>query len=82
VRASGCLVTSGTATVLSSQPGAPVYGKTGTAEVGGPGLVRTDAWFIGYQGDIAFAALVADTHNGFGGTFAAPIAARFLTDLH
>ena len=68
--------------MLSSQPGPPVYGKTGTAEIGTAGFAHTDAWFIGYQGDVAFAALVADTHNGFGGTLAAPIASRFLTDLH
>jgi len=75
------VVTSGTGTALAAQAGPPVYGKTGTAEVGAQHPPRTDAWFIGYQGDIAFAALVADTHNGFGGTVAAPIINRFLTDL-
>ena len=53
------VVTSGTATVLASQPGLPVYGKTGTAEYGNTNPPQTDAWFIGYQGDIAFACLVA-----------------------
>jgi cell division protein FtsI/penicillin-binding protein 2 len=76
------VVTSGTGTVLAAQPGPPVYGKTGTAEIGAQTPPRTDAWFVGYQGDIAFATLVANTHNGFGGTVAAPIVSRFLSRLH
>jgi cell division protein FtsI/penicillin-binding protein 2 len=75
------VVTSGTATVLASQPGLPVYGKTGTAETGNSNPPRTDAWFIGYQGNIAFACLIANTTNGYGGTLAAPIVGRFLTTL-
>ena len=75
------VVTSGTATVLASQPGLPVYGKTGTAEYGNTNPPQTNAWFIGYQGDIAFACLVAATKHGFGGTLAAPIIGRFLTTL-
>jgi Penicillin binding protein transpeptidase domain/Penicillin-binding Protein dimerisation domain len=72
------VVTGGTGTALAGQPGPPVYGKTGTAEIGTGTIPRTDAWFIGYQGDIAFAVLVASTQNGFGGVLAAPIAGRFL----
>jgi cell division protein FtsI/penicillin-binding protein 2 len=75
------VVTSGTATVLASQPGLPVYGKTGTAEYGNTNPPQTDAWFIGYQGDIAFACLVAATKHGFGGTLAAPIIGHFLATL-
>lgn len=75
------VVTDGTATVLASQPGPPVYGKTGTAEVGSATPPRTDAWLVGWQGDIAFAALVANTRNGFGGNTAAPIVGRFLATL-
>jgi cell division protein FtsI/penicillin-binding protein 2 len=75
------VVTSGTATVLASQPGLPVYGKTGTAEIGAGTPPVTDAWFVGYQGDVAFAALVANTANGFGGAVAAPIVGRFLAKL-
>ena len=75
------VVTSGTGTALAAQPGPPVYGKTGTAEVGAQQPPRTDAWFIGYQGDVAFAALVADTNNGSGGTVAAPLVGRFLSRL-
>jgi cell division protein FtsI/penicillin-binding protein 2 len=75
------VVTGGTATVLATQPGLPVYGKTGTAEYGTGSPPQTDAWFVGYQGDIAFACLVAGTKNGFGGTLAAPIVGRFLAAL-
>jgi cell division protein FtsI/penicillin-binding protein 2 len=75
------VVTSGTGTALASQPGPPVYGKTGTAETGTHHPARTDAWFIGYQGDIAFAAVVTNTNNGFGGTTATPIITHFLTNL-
>lgn len=75
------VVASGTATVLASQPGLPVYGKTGTAEIGTGTPPKTDAWFVGYQGDAAFAALVANTANGFGGAVAAPIVGRFLAKL-
>jgi cell division protein FtsI/penicillin-binding protein 2 len=75
------VVTSGTGTALASQPGLPVYGKTGTAETGTSTPPLTDAWFVGYQGDVAFAALVANTNNGFGGAVAAPIVGRFLAKL-
>ena len=62
-------------------PGAPVAGKTGTAEFGpaGAGEPRTHAWFAGFSGDLAFAVLVAD--GGFGGAVAAPLAATFLRTL-
>jgi cell division protein FtsI/penicillin-binding protein 2 len=75
------VVTFGTGTALATQPGPPVYGKTGTAETGSQNPPRTDAWFVGYQGDIAFATLVANTDNGLGGTTAAPIIARFLSKV-
>jgi cell division protein FtsI/penicillin-binding protein 2 len=75
------VVVSGTGTALGGVPGAPVAGKTGTAEYGTDTPPRTHAWFIGYQGDLAFAVLVSQTGHGFGGTVAAPIAARFLRSL-
>jgi cell division protein FtsI/penicillin-binding protein 2 len=62
-------------------PGEPVHGKTGTAEYGSEDELGTHAWFIGWQGDIAFAVLVAETPDAFGGRVAAPIAADFLTRL-
>lgn len=46
------VVTSGTATRIADQ--GQVYGKTGESEVEG----GSHAWFAGYRGDIAFAALV------------------------
>jgi cell division protein FtsI/penicillin-binding protein 2 len=73
------VVTSGTGTALAGVPGAPVAGKTGTAEYGTTEPPRTHAWFIGYQGDLAFSVFVED--GGFGGDAAAPIAAKFLTAL-
>jgi hypothetical protein len=48
-------------------------GKTGTAEYGGG---ASHAWFIGYQGDLAFAVFVEG--GGSGPKVAAPLAARFL----
>ncbi len=75
------VVVSGTGTAAASIPGAPVYGKTGTAEYGNEVPPRTHAWFVGWQGRIAFAVLVADTKDSFGGDVAAPIAAAFLDSL-
>jgi cell division protein FtsI/penicillin-binding protein 2 len=61
-------------------PGKPaVSGKTGTAEFGNATPPATHAWFIGYQGDVAFAVLVEG--GGVGGTVAAPIAGRFVAGL-
>lgn len=73
------VVSSGTGTVLRNTPGGPVRGKTGTAEHGNdPGaLPRT--WFAGYQRGVAFAVLVEEGKSG--GTVAAPVAKKFLTDL-
>ncbi len=72
-------VTSGTATAVDL-PGVPVYAKTGTAEFdlasGGTG---TNAWMIGYRGDVAFAVLV---ENGESGAHdAAPVVAALLDGL-
>jgi cell division protein FtsI/penicillin-binding protein 2 len=55
---------------------AGTHGKTGTAEFGSGTPPKTDAWFIGYRGDLAFAVLVVG--GGVGGQVAAPIAAKFL----
>jgi cell division protein FtsI/penicillin-binding protein 2 len=73
------VVTSGTGTALAGVPGAPVYGKTGTAEYGSGPNPPSHAWFTGWQGDIAFGVFVQG--GEFGGDTAAPIAARFLTAL-
>jgi cell division protein FtsI/penicillin-binding protein 2 len=73
------VVTDGTGGALAGIPGGDVFGKTGTAEYGTEDPPETHAWFTGYQGDIAFAVLVEN--GSFGGTVAAPVAARFLTAL-
>jgi cell division protein FtsI/penicillin-binding protein 2 len=56
-----------------------VSGKTGTAEFGNANPPATHAWFIGFQGDVAFAVLVEG--GGVGATVAAPIAGRFVAGL-
>jgi cell division protein FtsI/penicillin-binding protein 2 len=66
----------GTAAAL---PGAPVSGKTGTAEFGTSNPPPTHAWFIGFRGDLAFAVLVEG--GGVGGRVAAPLARSFLSRL-
>ncbi|MET8153854.1 penicillin-binding transpeptidase domain-containing protein [Actinoplanes sp. NPDC049668] len=73
------VVTRGTGTGLSRVPGKPVSGKTGTAEFK-DGEQETHAWFVGWQGDIAFAVMVQK--GGAGAEAAVPIAARFLTALN
>ena len=72
------VVTSGTGTA-ANLPGTPVYAKTGTAEFGTANPPMTHAWFIGWRGTTAFAVIVEG--GGFGGDVAAPLAARFLSDL-
>jgi cell division protein FtsI/penicillin-binding protein 2 len=71
-------VTSGTASLVDL-PGLPVYAKTGTAEYDVGGSIGTNAWLIGYRGDLAFAVLVENGESG--GHDAAPLAAAFLTSL-
>lgn len=75
------VVTRGSGTALANVPGPRVRGKTGTAEYGDDDPPRTHAWVIGSQDDLAFAVLVAETEDSFGGDVAAPIAADFLTRL-
>ena len=72
------VVTSGTGTGLRRVPGGPVYGKTGTAEFD-TGSTDTHAWFVGWQGDIAFAVLVQK--GGLGAHAAVPVIDDFLTAL-
>ena len=75
----GRVVSDGTATVLRDAPGGTVRGKTGTAEFGNANPPETHAWFVGYQGDVAFAVLVEKGRSG--GAVAAPVAKAFLTEL-
>jgi cell division protein FtsI/penicillin-binding protein 2 len=73
------VVTEGTATVMQGTPGGAVHGKTGTAEFGSGDPPKTHAWFVGWQGDVAFAVLVEEGRSG--GSVAAPIAKDFLGRL-
>jgi hypothetical protein len=72
------VVSNGTGT-LARLAGAPVAGKTGTAEFGTEDPPHTHAWFIAFRGDLAIAVLVED--GGFGGDVAAPIAAAFFRSV-
>lgn len=72
------VVTTGTATALKDVPGPPVHGKTGTAEYD-DNPAHTHAWFVGWQGDVAFAVFVEQ--GGSSTTSAVPIAERFLRAL-
>lgn len=75
-------VTDGTATLLANAPGGEVHAKTGTAEFSEGGKSGAHAWLAGWQGNVAFAVLVADVPAGQGGgTIAAPVARDFLTTL-
>ena len=69
-------VTDGTG-AAADLTGAPVAGKTGTAETGDPS--RTHAWFVGYRNGLAFSVFVERGESG--GRTAAPLAARFLQAL-
>ncbi len=73
------VVTDGTGTALRSVPGMPVYGKTGTAEFDSSSK-DTHAWFVGYQGDVAFAVMVQN--GGAGADTAIPIVAKFLAGIN
>ncbi len=74
------VVTSGTGRAVDRVRGEPVAGKTGTAEFGNQDPPQAHAWFVGFQGDIAFAVFVEG--GEFGGATAAPIAADFLGGLN
>ena len=69
------VVTSGTGTGANLS-GTPVFGKTGTAEIGSGKNPPTDAWFAAFRGNVAVAVVVQDA--GFGATAAVPVAATFL----
>ena len=74
------VVVSGTAPVMRNTAGGPVSGKTGTAEFGtDTGNLRSHAWFVGFQGDFAFAVFVEA--GEFGGSTAAPLVKNFLNNV-
>ncbi|MFI5836351.1 penicillin-binding transpeptidase domain-containing protein [Micromonospora sp. NPDC051300] len=72
------VVTGGTGAALADVPGDPVHGKTGTAEYD-DNPAHTHAWFVGWQGDVAFAVFVEQ--GGSSTASAVPIAERFLRGL-
>jgi membrane peptidoglycan carboxypeptidase len=57
------------------------YAKTGTAQYGQGGTPKTDAWLMGYHGDIAFAIVVQDSGGVNGGPLNGPLIARFFSAL-
>jgi cell division protein FtsI/penicillin-binding protein 2 len=73
------VVTTGTGKALADVPGGPVSGKTGTAEYDA-NPAHTHAWFVGWQGDIAFAVFVEN--GGDSTATAVPIAEAFLRALN
>ncbi|HEX3788518.1 MAG TPA: penicillin-binding transpeptidase domain-containing protein [Pseudonocardiaceae bacterium] len=69
------VVTTGTAkSIAGITP--PVFGKTGTAQFGDG--THSHGWFVGYQGDLAFAFLLVDAGTS---TPAVTVAGHFLTTL-
>jgi cell division protein FtsI/penicillin-binding protein 2 len=72
------VVASGTAAGQGLPAG--TFAKTGTAQYGTSAPLKTDAWLMGFKGNIAFAALVVNS-NGNGGPTCGPIVARFLDAL-
>ncbi len=70
------VVTSGSGRGLADLPGPPVLAKTGTAEFGSGARLRTHAWMIGAQGDLAVAVFVGLGSSGSG--TAGPILEAFL----
>ncbi|WP_091628174.1 penicillin-binding transpeptidase domain-containing protein [Amycolatopsis saalfeldensis] len=68
------VVTEGTATGLRGLP--DVRGKTGTAQFGDG--THSHGWFVGYQGDLAFAVLLTDAGSSKPAVEAAD---RFLADV-
>jgi peptidoglycan glycosyltransferase len=66
--------------------GLSIAGKTGTASTAGyrHGLPLDDAWFVGFPLNdprIAVAVELSDIQNGYGGQYAAPIAAKVIQTL-
>jgi cell division protein FtsI/penicillin-binding protein 2 len=73
------VVTNGTAKSLANAPGAPISGKTGTAEFDNNNPARTHSWFIGFRGDLAFAVFIQD--GGLSTAAAVPTAGQFFKQL-
>ena len=70
------VVTEGSGRGLADLPGPPAIAKTGTAEFERGGALRTHAWMIAAQGDLAVAVFVEEGASGSG--TAGPILEGFL----
>jgi cell division protein FtsI/penicillin-binding protein 2 len=66
----------GTAAGTGLPPGP--FAKTGTAQYQQDGRLQTDAWLMGYRGDIAFAIVFQNSGGIDGGPRDGPLIARFL----
>lgn len=58
------VVTDGSGRGLADLPGGPVIAKTGTAEYADDGAIKTHAWMIAAQGDLAVAVFVQTGASG------------------
>ncbi|MGO9899222.1 MAG: peptidoglycan D,D-transpeptidase FtsI family protein [Solirubrobacteraceae bacterium] len=78
------VVEEGTGTAANLE-GVQVAGKTGTAQVGPPSSDLDDPWFIGFapvvHPRVAVAVALESIPNGYGGVYAAPIAAQVIKTL-
>jgi len=70
------VVTEGSGHVLGSLPGPAVLAKTGTAEYGISKPLKTHAWMLASQGDLAVAVFVNDGKSG--SSTAGPLLRTFL----
>jgi cell division protein FtsI/penicillin-binding protein 2 len=75
----GHVVASGTAAGWGLPAG--THAKTGTAQYGQGGALKSDAWLMGYDGDIAFALVVSDSGGLNGGPLDGPLIAKFFSAL-
>jgi cell division protein FtsI/penicillin-binding protein 2 len=72
------VVTDGSGRVLGNLPGPAVLAKTGTAEYGTSEPLKTHAWMIAAQGDLAVAVFVNDGKSG--SATGGPLLRTFLTN--
>jgi cell division protein FtsI/penicillin-binding protein 2 len=70
------VVTEGSGRVLGGLSGPAVIAKTGTAEYGSSTPLKTHAWMVAAQGDLAVAVFVNDGESG--SRTAGPLLRRFL----
>ncbi|WP_435771583.1 penicillin-binding transpeptidase domain-containing protein [Nocardioides sp. SYSU DS0651] len=70
------VVSSGSGTGLADVPGPPVIAKTGTAEYADDGTIRTHAWMVAAQDDLAVAVFVRNGESG--SRTAGPLLEEFL----